>query len=42
MKRFALLTLLFSLGALATPPTQVKSVTLVFEGDNGGEVSPCG
>ncbi|MFT3707321.1 MAG: hypothetical protein QM817_06605 [Archangium sp.] len=42
MKRFAFSLLFFSLTAFGTPPMNAKSVTIVFEGDNGGEVSPCG
>lgn len=38
MKALALSVLLLALPSLGAP----KQLTLIFEGDNGGEVAPCG
>jgi hypothetical protein len=39
VKTFALLLAVFALPSFAAGG---KHVTLVFQGDNGGEVAPCG
>lgn len=39
MKRLALTLLLLALSSFAAGG---KQLTLVFQGDNGGEVAPCG
>jgi hypothetical protein len=38
LRAFGLLTVLLALPAFAAG----KQLTLIFEGDNGGEVAPCG
>lgn len=41
MRAFTLIALLCASVAFAAPPAE-KHLTLLFTGDNGGEVAPCG